>query len=252
MSPVMLFYKDVQVLSRDEHRDLRLKGSEGFDFAANTHWLPVAGTEFASACRSYPIVFVSEGSGADEKITAILLVGLQQGSNDYVDNEKHWHPGAYLPAFVRRYPFALAVPGPNDEGGKGDFMVCFDASFAGFNMEEGAHIFNEDGTASELLEGVVEFMNGFQNDLAETKKFVDELRRLDLLERRSAEVRGSNGRLFKVDDILVVNEKKFNELSDAEVGKLHRQHYMGWIYAHLMSLSNLPLLVDLHRGKKGE
>lgn len=247
MPKTMLFYRNVKVLSRDDHKALRLKSVEGFEFAAHTHWLPVAGVEFYQAARSFPIMFASEGEGANEKVTAILLTGLERGSNDYISKDMKWTPNTYLPAFIRRYPFVLATSQEKSD----DFMVCFDSSFPGFNDQEGAPLFNEDGTESDLLKNAVQFLQGFNNDLQRTNKFVEELRKLKLLERRSAEVRSPAGAVFQVQDFLVVNEEKFSKLNASQLLNLHKNGYLGWIFAHLMSLSNLPALLELHMAKKG-
>lgn len=248
MSKTMLLYNNVVALSREEHKSLRLTAVDGFEFAAHTHWLPVAGVEFYQASRSYPIVFASEGQGNDEKITAILLTGLERGSNDYVTNDGQWKRDTYLPAFIRRYPFVLA----SIENNTKEFTVCFDASFPGFNDREGGLLFNEDGSETELLNSAVQFLNGFNNDLQRTNEFVKELRKLKLLEKRSADVRNASGALFQVQDFLVVNEEKFSKLTGSQLSHLHQNGYLGWIYAHLMSLANLPVLLDLHIAKKNQ
>jgi len=248
MSKTMLLYRNVRALSRDEHKGLRLAAADGFEFAAHTHWLPVAGVEFYQASRSYPIVFASEGQGNDEKITAILLTGLERDSNDYVSNDMQWKRDTYIPAFIRRYPFVLAGTPDNTR----EFTVCFDATFPGFNNKEGSLLFNEDGSETELLKNAVQFLNGFNNDLQRTNQFVAELRKLKLLEKRSADVRSAGGALFQIQDFLVVNEERFSKLTGSQLSHLHKNGYLGWIYAHLMSLANLPVLLELHMAKKNQ
>ncbi len=247
MANVMLFYKNTTVLNREEHKNLKLKAVEGFGFAENTHWLPVAGVEFYQASRHYPIMFVSEGTGDKEVVTPILLVGLDHGNNAYVDKDHKWKADAYLPAFVRRYPF---VPANADEKKNDEFMVCYDAAFAGFNTKEGMPLFNEDGTETDLLKGAVQFLLGFNNDMQRTRTFVEELRKLDILEKRSADIRNASGATFQVQDFLVVSEEKFAKLTGPQLEKLHKEGFLGWVFAHLMSLANLPTLLDLHLARK--
>ncbi len=247
MSNVMLLYKQVEALSQETHKQLKLKAAADYHFADHTHWFPVAGTEFFSAAQDYPIVFAPEGEGKDQKVTAIVLTGLESGHNDYVMPDKQWRADTYIPAFVRRYPFILATT--EERGGKqasNSFMVCFDASFPGFNKEEGMPLFHEDGTASALLNDAVEFMNGFHNDLERTREFVATLRRMELLERRTADVQSADGKLFQIKDILMVDERKLAKLSGAKLAALQRKGFLGWIYAHLMSLANFPLLLNQH------
>lgn len=250
MPNTMLFYRQITPLSRDSHRNLKLRGGADYGFAAHTHWLPVAGTEFYQASRSIPIVFVTEGRSEDGQVLAVLLVGLEHGGNDYVSADMQWKAEAYVPAFVRRYPFMMATAGgEGEEKPDKDFTVCFDAAFPGFGTEEGVPLFNADGSAGALLEEAVQFMNGFQNDLDRTREFIGELRRLDLLKRHSADVRGPDGRLFQVKDILIVDEKKFSQLTGPQLASLHEEGFLGWIFAHLMSLANLPALLELHMAK---
>lgn len=246
MSNVMLLYKNVTALSRDEHRNLRLKPVEGFAFAAQTHWLPVAGAEFFQAARSYPIMFVSDNADETDQITPILLVGLELGTNEYVNNAKQWKQDAYLPAFIRRYPFVLA--GKPEKGS--ELAVCFDASFEGLNKNEGRPLFNEDGTNSALLNEALQFMQDFTREMERTRRFVDELVKLDLLEKRSAQIRASDGAVFNVQDFRTISEEKLAALKPATLAALHKEGFLGWIFAHLMSLGNLPGLLELHRKKK--
>jgi len=239
----MLLYKRVTALSRDDHKDYKLKPVDGFEFASTTHWMPVAGAEFAHAARHYPIVFTGEG----DNLRPILLLGLEIGHNEYVGKDKAWKRDSYLPAFVRRYPFVLA-----DTGAKGkELTVCFDADFPGWNKTEGRELFTAEGKNSEFLEEMLQFMNGFNVEMERTSAFVRELGRLKLLEKRSADIRSANGSTFKVQDILVVDEAALSKLSGADLEALNKAGFLGWIFAHLMSLGNLTSLFDLHLARKG-
>ncbi len=247
MSYTMLLYKNVVALSRDDHFNLKLQGTDNYEFASHVHWLPVSGKEFFMVAKSYPIVFVSEGEGADEKVTAIVLTGLEKGMNAYVQDDMRWRPDVYIPAFIRRYPFVLATSDTEEN----ELMVCFDAGYAGFNEYEGRPLFDENGNETELLTGAVQFMGEYNNDLMQTRQFVEELHSLGLLEKRSVEIRGAGGATFQINDIMVVSEEKFAALSAEEVKRMQLNGSLGWIYAHFMSLSNLPVLLDLHLQKKG-
>jgi hypothetical protein len=246
MTNTMLLYKNVTALSRDEHRKLRLRPAEGFAFAAATHWLPVAGAEFYAAARAYPIMFVNETAGDRTEISPILLVGLEAGHNDYVDNKQQWRAETYLPAFVRRYPFVLATA-PEQTS---EFTVCFDATSKAFSENEGQPLFGDDGSASALLNEVIAFMNGFTTEMTRTRRFVEELKRLDLLETRSAQIRSPDGGLFNLQDFLIVSEEKFGKLEAEDLAALHKEGFLGWVFAHLMSLGNLPELLKLHQTRK--
>lgn len=242
MSTVMLLYKNVTLLSRDVHRTLKLGPVDTVEFAARTHWMPVAGVEFAQAARVYPIVFVRDGNADTGQITPILLLGLEPERNDFVADDQRWQPERYIPAFVRRYPFVLA----NTEGAGDELSVCFDSTFPGLSETKGRPLFNEDGTNTEFLNETLLFLNGFNVEMNRTRAFVDALERLDLFDMKTADIRGYSGATFSVRDFLVIGEEKVSNLKGSDLEDLNRQGFLSWIFAHHLSLTNLPTLLDLH------
>jgi len=84
---------------------------------------------------------------------------------------------------VRRYPFVLAEKPPEVEGD--DFTVFLDEAYEGFNSAEGERLFKEDGTETDMLKNAVNFLGEFQQHVARTKQFMEDLRKYDLLEPRN-------------------------------------------------------------------
>ena len=244
MSTVMLLYKQVVALSRNEHKNLKLSPLKDFSFAANTHWVPVAGIEFYRAAKYYPIVFAGEG----EALAPILLLGLKANQNDFVESNMQWRKDVYLPAFIRRYPFVLA----NTNTESKDLTVCVDMACPALNREEGRELFKDDGTNGEILDNFMKLLQEFTAEMERTKQFVAELKERDLLIRRNADIRSMEGATFKVQDFVAVNEEKFGKLSGADLESLHKKGFLGWIFAHLMSLNSLTNLFDMHRERQDE
>jgi len=230
----LLLYKDIQALNREEHKAFKLQQSENCDFAADTHLVPVAGLEFFQAARHYPLVFIGEGANA----TPIALLGLAQGHNSYLDNDQRWQANTYIPAFIRRYPFVLA----QDESSQ--FTVCFDAAFSGWNQQEGRDLFDGEGKNSVYLDEMIQFLQNFTAEMERTRAFVEMLNAFELLSPRTIKLTHSSGESFVLSDFLAVDEEKFLALSDERVLELNRSGFLGWIYAHLMSLGNANQLFD--------
>lgn len=228
------FYKNVVPLNRERHRNLKLRPSDGrVAFAAGAHFVPVAAVEFFDAARDYPIVF----AGSDDA-TPLSILGLRDGENLFVDEDGRWAKGAYVPVFVRRYPFILSRVGPEAT----DFAVCLDEAFDGLSEAEGTPLFDDGGKESELVTRVVGVLQNFLTETERTRRFVERLRGLDLLTVQSMQVQDGTGRTFALRDFRMVDEKKLKELDNDVVADLHRSGYLGCIYAHLVSLGNIAKL----------
>jgi hypothetical protein len=241
----MLFYQHIVPLNRDNHRSLKLKtGLAKAEFAKETHYVPLAGSEFFQAARDYPIVFAGE---TDDELGAVALLGLRQNENLFLDENNAWREGCYVPAFVRRYPFVLA------KGGKdGDYTVCLDDSFHAFSEEEGEPLFDGEGKDTEYLKGVINFLNGYLAESDRTRQFAQKLKELDLLVTREIRVSNREQKNFLLRDLKIVDEAKLRELDDSTIGQLNRDGYLGWIYAHLMSIGNASRFPQYMRQNVGE
>src|SRR6185437_12425464 len=186
------------------------------------------GVEFGLAARDLPIVFAGNEL-ADAGPVALL--GLRQNENLFVDAEGQWAPNVYIPAFVRCYPFVLAEKPAGQEGD--DFAVFLDEGYEGFGAE-GDRLFNEDGSDTELLSRAVGFLGEFQQHVARTRWFMDQLR------KRAPD--SADGHVINLNGLFVVNEEKLRQLDEKTAQEFLREGVLGWIYAHLLSLNNIDRL----------
>ncbi len=235
----VLFYERPVPLNRTAHKDLRLKGMPNVKFAARAHSVPLTGVEFAAAARDMPILF----AGSDMADAGpMALLGMRQNENLFVDADGHWAPNVYVPAFVRRYPFVLAEKPAGAEGD--DFTVFLDEAFEGFGTEEGERLFKEDGTDSEMLTSAVNFLGEFQQHVARTRWFMEQLRKHDLLEPRNIRLEKKDGTSINLNGLFVVNEEKLRQLDEKTAQEFLKEGVLGWIYAHLVSLPNIDRLAN--------
>jgi hypothetical protein len=229
----VFFYERPVPLNRTAHKDLRLKGVPSLKFAANVHSVPLTGVEFPAAARDVPILF----AGTEMKDAGpMALLGLRQNENLFIDANGQWASGTYVPAFVRRYPFILAEK-PDGQPGD-DFTVFLDEAYEGFNNDEGERLFKEDGTDSEMLSNAVNFLGEFQQHVARTHWFMDQLRKYDLLEPRNIRLE-KDGKAITLNGLFVVSEEKLRQLDEKVAHEFLKEGVLGWIYAHLLSLANI-------------
>lgn len=236
MSGQPLFYKKVTPLTKERHGNWFLKAETDYKFAAGTNCVYLAAVEFARALREYPIVF---GRGGDGNVFPVALLGLKQDQNLYLTEEGYWQ-ALYVPAYVRRYPFVLA----EDPDGE-NFTVCIDEAYPGFNQDrQGDALFMENGEQAPILEQSVEFLKGYQAQIAETAKFCKALDHLGLYDPMQANVKTYSGEEFALTGFLVVDRSRLKALAPERLAELVRQDYLELIYAHVQSLSNVNTLID--------
>ena len=166
----------------------------------------------------------------------MALLGLRQSENLFLDNDGQWAQGVYIPAFVRRYPFVLAEKPVGTEGD--DFTVFLDEAYEGFNDNEGERLFKEDGSESDVLKNAVTFLGEFQQHVARTRQFMEDLRKHDLLEPRNVRLE-RNGNVLNLNGLYVVNEEKLRKIDAETAHRFLNDGTMGWIYGHLLSLQNI-------------
>jgi hypothetical protein len=230
----MIFYERATVLNRARHQNLKLNGNEqNFLFAARTNSVLLAGSEFAEAVRDYAIVFVGQEQGP---FTAAALVGLGDQENLMVDAGGTWESETYVPAFIRRYPFVLAGA-DNAES----LTVCIDEACGALNNEQGQALFGADGVETAYLKNIVGFLQLFHREMQRTGEFAARLAALGLLSSKVVNVQG-NGSKQTLEGLWVVDKEKLKALADSQTLQLVRSGDMAWIYAHLLSLSNVSRL----------
>jgi hypothetical protein len=229
----VLFYEKPVAINREQHRTAKIGTNLSFSFAAKTNSVPLTVVEFVEASKEYPIVFAAVG----ERRVPVVLLGLRDNENLCVDAEGKWD-ARYIPAFVRRYPFVLAEKGDNE------FVVCVDEASTAFNADQGQTLFDDAGDNTPFLDGAMNFLNAYQAQYSHTENFIKQMEALDLFTQMSAKTELTDGRTFLFNGLYIIDEKKMLELDDTQSAELLKSGQAGWIYAHLMSLSNLSRLVD--------
>jgi hypothetical protein len=230
-----LFYRRIVPLRKEQHRNLYFEPITGFAFARNTNSIFIAASEFSRVAAEYPIVF---GKDAQDTIFPVALLGLKRNENLFVTDKGDWEAD-YVPAYVRRYPFILALP----RKGSDQLAVCIDESFAGFNtVKEGEPLFREDGREGQVLQRAVEFLKGFQAQVKLTESFCKAIAKLDLLAPMQANVELPSGEKYAVGGFQCVDRDKLKALTGGKLVDLVKSDRMELIYLHLASLNNVRKL----------
>jgi len=217
-------------LDRELHAGLRLSSPTDLSFAADYSVVPLVVTEFTAAAREYAIVFIRD---ANQEWMPVVLTGAPHqdathGNNVYVD-QGHWR-AQYVPAYVRRHPFALAQTADDQ------LTVCIDESCAWFATDEGTPLFDS-GEPSSLLQQVMARMTDYQHHVALTQAFTQRLVAAELLTLIDARI-DLNGEHLDVNGVAMVSEAKLRALPAETLQQWVANGDLGLIYAHLISFSN--------------
>lgn len=233
-----LFYNSLVPLSSQAHANHGLAVDVGLGFTTVTHAIPLTVDEFAVAQRSFPIIF-----GVGPNPAPLALLSLTDGVNLYVDDKGKWEPGAYMPAFVRRYPFMLAKLSPEAN----DLSLCFDDTSAIITAEAEDKLFDGDAP-SETIKRILSFCEQFEQAVARTRGFVEELEKLDLLTDGEVTIQQPDMPEPSVyRGFRMVAEEKLQNLRGDQARKMVQNGMMGLIYAHLFSLSHITTLFERQR-----
>jgi hypothetical protein len=234
----VLFYKNPEPLDIRKHGRLGLRSSDRpFTFAAKQHFVPLHVPEFGPASLSYPIIF------AGTSYAPLAVMAINQGENLFITADGLYRPGAYIPAFIRRYPFVVAK-----DDAENRLMVCIDRGSDLFVETNADLMLFENGQPSQYTKNCMEFCSNFDTDRQRTEIFVNELRALDLLEPKQTTFTprladGTEGTPQLIAEYFAVSEDRLKALPADKLVELTKSGALGQIYAHLVSLIGFERLI---------
>ncbi len=222
-------YQTLVPLLADRHSGLFLQPRASFDFARNANAIPLTAEEFPMALRHYPIVFT-----AGDNPMPLALVGFQQGKNDFVDADGQWQTGAYIPAYLRRYPFAFVRESAESTRN----ILCADLSAPVFSNtpDDGKALFS-DGAPAEALNGAMEFCKRYETAMERTRAAIAEFAQHGLIGPSAVTIE-RGGKSMKVEGFQTLSEEKMRDLPDDVLAGFMRRGLATILTAHFMSLAN--------------
>ena len=228
-------FKNIVPINKDRHAKAKVKQSNDFSFAKDFHLAYVTVHEFVRASGQYPIVFLEDQQNGGFK--TIALLGMEVGHNAFVSEDGKWD-AKYIPAIIRRYPFALA---PTADGDR--YVVCVDEGSDYVNEEEGTALFNAEGAPEPVVENVKRYLAELHQMDQFTAEFTNFLQSHNLLTPLSMRV-NLNEQPRNITGCYVVNEDRLNNLGDEMFLDIRKKKYLPAIYAHLMSLAQFEALAS--------
>jgi len=229
-----LFYTNPQPITIEQHGNLGITLKNNFQFAKEANSIPIVTSEYASAAKFYPIVFVK-----DKVQTSLIVTGFKDNENVFVNEKGEWLKNTYVPGYVTRYPFIFLEDEANDQ-----LVLCMDVDAKMVQTAAENPLF-KDGKTTEFAESVLKICTDYQGYLNATRDFVNALIEQDLLVENQAELTAPNGEELRLAGFCVIDEVKFRALSDSVILDWHKKGWVYLAYAHFISMSNWPQVAQL-------
>jgi hypothetical protein len=201
------------------------------------HVMPLSLAEFEPACRDYPIVFVTNDDG--KNFNAVLVLGMQVKQNLFILSDGTWDRRAYLPAYVRRYPFCMSRVTVDGQPQK-ERIVCIDQSAL---QESGEALYDAKGEALAQWRVMEKLIFDFEQDLVRCESLCKLIVELDLLEpfTMKAEV---DGFTMQLEGMHRISRASLANLSGDQLLRLMSARAMEKVYSHMLSLDNFRRLLN--------
>ena len=221
-------------LDKNKHKELKVSVQKNFDFAKNSHLAAATIREFAQLAGCMPIVFIQDPQSGNHHVVAML--GTEANNNYYVAEGKWQAP--YVPMNIQRYPFDVRPDGEK-------LGVFFDENSELIGSEDGERLFTDGDEPSEFLLNRQTFLSELANSEMLTQQFVKKIIELDLLSPIELMLTYESGQSRNVTGMMAIDEPKLRKLSDDIILEMHKNGFLGAIYATMMSMGQLNRLLEL-------
>jgi SapC len=232
-----ILYKDPRPLDAATLGKWGLKANNTYAFAAKVNAVPIVLSEFQHVQKFYPIVFLGE------RPTPFCVLGFDQTENLFVNPSGVWYADYYVPAYIRRYPFIFAEV-PKDERK----FLFVDVESPVVTDKDPVLPFFVDGKPTEIVNQALEFCRMFQQDVAVTQAFCEELHAKKLLKSTELRFTLPNGTQQIAGSFTSIDQPAFEALSESDFANFRKRGFLPCIYFQVTSLTNWPRL----HGRKQE
>ena len=206
------------------------------EFCRKVNAVPISYSEFAVACRDYPLAFIT--TDQSKTFLPVAVLGVTGGENLFL-RDGQWDGSVYLPAYVRRYPFCMAR-GTLDSVEQADRLICVEKAFL---SDDGERMFDDSGAALPCWQPIEKLLQEYEADLERGREMCAILADYALLEPFTLQASLKEGGAMKLGGMHRIDDRKLEFLNAAQHKNLIRKGIMGRIYAHLISLENFARLL---------
>ena len=237
-TPMPILYSDPRPLSVDSHGSKSLRRVQDFGFVAKAPAVPLNAAEFMQAAAHYPIVFTQ----SDPPI-ALAVLGIEASVNLFVSVDNRWEQGAYIPAYVRRFPFVFMTVANENK-----YVLCIEEETDAL-VEGNENPLFEGDRKTKLVDEAIKFCAAYQKQSDTTKTLTRALQAQDLLTNNQTEIRLPSGQRIALSGYQTVDGDRLRDLPNDIYLDWRINGWLEPIYLHLVSAANWVRLAQRHEAK---
>ena len=226
------------LLNNVDHQKLKVITAHGAQYGDDVQFAMTFPVEFRQIQACYPIFFRKDANTGE--FAPVALFGFQPKENLFLDNSGWDAP--YIPLMIRRHPFVIGSQAR--EGDEEQSVVSLDMNSPRVSETEGEPLFLEHGGLSAYLSSVTEMLETLRLADEMSKRFVNTLLELDLIEAVTMQVELNDGSQHELVGYYTINEEKLHAIKGKPLEMLHREHYLESIYMILASMTSFRTLVE--------
>ena len=231
--PIPGIFRAVEAVEPGRHGALRLDRQTGFAFARQLNAVPLGLSEIVAASE-IPIVLTATATPVP-----VAVLGIRAEENLLVQADGAWRAGAYVPGWLRCYPFLLlpATDAPDK------LVLALENGAPLLSTEAGERLF-ADGAPGEVLAGALRFAAAMRAALQDSVAFGQALNDAGLLRPQQADLTLRSGGSMRVDGFLTIDPDKLDDLPDETFLAWRRRGWVAPLYAMLHSSPRWGRLLD--------
>lgn len=231
-------------LDKTVHKHLRINPLTVETLGSDTHMVPIILDEFLKTATRFPIVFTKNAETGH--FSVIALCGFEAGENLFY-RAGQWD-SLYIPLNILRQPFFL---GSDNQAEGEEQVICLDLESKCIS-DEGEPLFTETGEPEKYLLTMQSMLMRLFHGEQDTRRFIDVLTELDLIQKMSLDITFENGEALKVQGIYTVDESKLNALPLETFSKLREQSMLFPVYSMIQSLGHIHWMVSQRNIRNAE
>ncbi|ABZ75716.1 SapC family protein [Shewanella halifaxensis HAW-EB4] len=226
-------------LNSDTHLEMCVSESQDYRRFAEQQLIPVVFHEFHQLATEFPLVFVKNSETG--QFIPIAMMGVKNGLNLYCQTGE-W-PAMIKPRGFSNAPLSLVKTSKESD----NVLICIDTESplvteAGENSQR---LFDDNKEQSEYLKKRTQALLDIAAFNEQTDKICQLLASKSLFTAKQLTIKlAESQQPINIDGIYVIDEQALNQLSNEEFLSFKDNGLLPLIYAHLLSLQQIPRLIE--------